>query len=692
MVHMKALVCLALMAGVAAVEVTPIEKVISLIEGLRDEVATDGKNEAQAYEEFACFCKKTTDEKSKSVQKGEKNINKLSASIEDKTASKEEDISELAQRKKDQEKLSRELEETNVRCAKAKAEYNAEAADLSKAIQGLEDAIKAMTSTGGTSKASLLAIQKVGSVLQLAEAMGKLKPKHQAVAALIQSGVDPDSPEYKYHSNDIIDVCDQLLVEYKATKKDLDTEWEKTRKGCTQMKASLAKKMATNKKNMNALDKEIKKLSKEIAEHREDLITAESTLKDDELYLKDLGARCEARANDYDQRSAMRGDELAALNGALKVLKGKVKGRADTVNVRAMLLQKEEPATAAAKPETVKAVVKPVSFLQEDLSNTEGRTFLSASSAAKKEGAIQVLRTEGKRLHSLVLASLAEKMAADPFEKVKGLIQKLIERLLAESAAEATKKGFCDTELAKARADRDARYSEARDLNAETEQLEAKRDELEAEIKELTKDIKEETKALKEETKEREDDKEANMKTMKTAKEGLEATNEALLILKSFYKQAAKAAFVQASPVDEDTDGAGFSGNYGGKQSGAKAVFALLETIAADFDRTLRKTEEAENAAHRDFVDFQQTSEASIAGKTTKKELDEQDLETTNTNIKSNMDDLQTAVDLMDKALETLEELKPTCIDTGMSYAERVEKREEEIKALNKAHDILLPQ
>ena len=29
-----------------------------------------------------------------------------------------------------------------------------------------------------------------------------------------------------------------------------------------------------------------------------------------------------------------------------------------------------------------------------------------------------------------------------------------------------------------------------------------------------------------------------------------------------------------------------------------------------------------------------------------------------------------------------LEELKPTCIDTGMSYAERVAKREEEIKAL----------
>merc|ERR1719178_393309 len=115
----------------------------------------------------------------------------------------------------------------------------------------------------------------------------------------------------------------------------------------------------------------------------------------------------------------------------------------------------------------------------------------------------------------------------------------------------------------------------------------------------------------------RKEEKEANMKTLKTAKDGLDGVNEALLILRSFYKQAAKAAFLQASPVDEDTSGPGFSGNYKGAQSGMKAVFALLETIASDFDRTLRKTDESENAAHRDYVDYSQAAKSSIAGKTT---------------------------------------------------------------------------
>merc|ERR1712232_943064 len=119
------------------------------------------------------------------------------------------------------------------------------------------------------------------------------------------------------------------------------------------------------------------------------------------------------------------------------------------------------------------------------------------------------------------------------------------------------------------------------------------------------------------------------------------------------------------------------------------AVFALLDVIKSDFDRTLRNTEKEEQKAHRDHVEFTQTSKSSIAGKSTKKELDEQDLETTRTNIKKNMADLESTMDLLDKALEELEELKPTCIDTGMSYEERVEKREEEIKALEKAHKIL---
>jgi chromosome segregation ATPase len=695
---------LGLCMGAAATfgQVTPIEKVIELIKGMKDEVESDGKTEAKAYDEFACFCKDTTGAKSKSIIKGKDEIDLLSADIADKTQEKKDDTNELGERKVKQEELAADLEATNVRCAKEKAEYEAEAADLSKAIQGLKDAIKAMSDS---KPASFLALRAtLSKVLAMADVMNEaFSSKHKAVLELLQRDrVDPSDPEYKFHSQDIIDLCEKLLGEYKDTKKDLDDEYEKTSKACDEMKKSLRKKMKANKKAMEALDKNIQKLAKEIAEHREDLVLADQQLKDDELYLKDLTARCEARAHDYDQRSAMRNDELSALVQALEVLSKDVKGRADDVNERALFLQSHNSSAVAkvaapvAKPAAVavtkaaKPVLKAVSLLQEVSENSgfmAKRTGLTLE--ARRNSALTVLKQEGQRIGSMALMSLSARAAADPFKKVKGLIQKLIERLLEESAAEATKKGFCDEELGKAESDRDYRFTEANDLSAELEKLEAKKDELEAEIEVLTKDIKEETKALKETTKDRKDEKEANMKTIKTAKEGFEAVNEALLILKSFYKQAAKASFVQASPVDEDTSGPGFDGNYKGKQGGAKAIFALLETISSDFDRTLRTTEEEEHAAHREFIDYEQTAKSSIAGKTTKKELDEQDLKTTKTDIKTKMADMQTAVDLLDKALEELEELKPTCMDSGMSYKERVEKREEEMKALGKALCIL---
>merc|ERR1719253_913734 len=108
------------------------------------EVEADGAKEAKAYDEFACFCKDTTLKKSDSVKKGHDKINALSADIADKTQERKDDITELTERKQKQEQLSQKLDETIARCAKEKAEYEAEAADLSKAIQGLKDAIKSM--------------------------------------------------------------------------------------------------------------------------------------------------------------------------------------------------------------------------------------------------------------------------------------------------------------------------------------------------------------------------------------------------------------------------------------------------------------------------------------------------------------------------------------------------------------------
>merc|ERR1719171_3090033 len=309
----------------------------------------------------------------------------------------------------------------------------------------------------------------------------------------------------------------------------------------------------------------------------------------------------------------------------------------------------------------------------------------------KKQQALSFLAQEGKRLGSSMLVATAIKLGPDPFKKVKVLIQQLIERLLQEMAAEAGHKGFCDTELGKARTTRDFEHEKTQKLSAEIEMLEVKKEQLEESIDTLTKELEDLNSALEKSTKQRADEKEENAMTVKDSTEGLAAIKEAITILKEFYKNAAKnAVLVQsdASPIDEEGGvGAGgqAQGAYQGKQTAAEGIIGMLEVIKSDFERSIKQTSEADAEAHKAFVLFDRGSKGSISTKETAKAQAEGDLKTTKINIESAMADLGDSQSLLDDALKAYEELKPQCIDTGMSYEERVAAREKEIEALKKA-------
>merc|ERR1719253_1827105 len=172
------------------------------------------------------------------------------------------------------------------------------------------------------------------------------------------TAVDPNDPEYNYHSNDILSLLKDLETDFKGQKSTLDAEYGKTKTACDELKKSLTDEMSANKDAMDALVKNIAKLAKEIAQHRESLVEAEAEMKDDELYLKDLTKQCEARAHDFDQRASMRNSEVQALTQALEVLTNDVKGKADEVNKRALLLTKAVQVKKAA-PVKAAVVAKP---------------------------------------------------------------------------------------------------------------------------------------------------------------------------------------------------------------------------------------------------------------------------------------------------------------------------------------------
>merc|ERR1719487_2585282 len=442
---------------------SPVAKVVKLLEDLKKEVESEGTKEATAYGKYACFCKDTTKTKSTSITDGQDKIEGLSADIVDNTASKEGRQTEIKNRKASHEQLGSDLDATVARCSTSQAEYEAGSADMTKAIESLNKAIKAMNEKKG----KMSAVAKAATV-KLGLAVAKVK--------LDKKKLDPSDPAYKYHSKEINEILAKVLKDFTDKKQDIEDKWTKTSKACTEEKDGLNKQMKDNLDAITTAEEKVEELSKLIAKDRGDLVKAQETMQEDEVYLKDLTAQCEAKATDYDQRAQMRNDEIGALSQALKIIGNKVESADKDVNKRAF-------------------VQKALSFLQtapvKPVTNFLAKAETSTSEQALQEQVISLLRSEGGRLGSPALSAVAMRITADHFKKVKAIIQGLIEKLLAEAQAEASKKGFCDAEIAKAEKERDYSHQRTVSMSAELKGLEATKEELEAELKQLAKDIKE---------------------------------------------------------------------------------------------------------------------------------------------------------------------------------------------------------
>merc|ERR1719487_2435826 len=141
----------------SSVEVSPVEKVITLLEDLKTETEDAGKKEASTYDTFACFCKDTTIEKSDAIKEEQDNIDEFAATLEEQTGisnAKQHETEELGELIRS---LDKEMTEITARREKEKAKYEATAADLSKAVSSLEGAIADMQAGKG---ASFLSVKK----------------------------------------------------------------------------------------------------------------------------------------------------------------------------------------------------------------------------------------------------------------------------------------------------------------------------------------------------------------------------------------------------------------------------------------------------------------------------------------------------------------------------------------------------
>merc|ERR1719473_1595891 len=111
-------------------KVTPMEKVVSLLEDLAAKVEAEGKEEAANYDKYACFCKEQASDKLYAIEKSEKRIADLKAEIEKLNAEIAELNKEIAALAKKISDLEDEIDKKTKIREKEHAEYLVKAQDL----------------------------------------------------------------------------------------------------------------------------------------------------------------------------------------------------------------------------------------------------------------------------------------------------------------------------------------------------------------------------------------------------------------------------------------------------------------------------------------------------------------------------------------------------------------------------------
>jgi len=699
-------------------KVTPVEKVIQLLESLEKKVTEEGAAEAAAYDKYACFCKEQADEKTYAMEQSEKRMGELSAVISLLTT-------ELEQLETDIGALSTKIgsEESGITGAISEAETTREAERVayktkeefaSSTIGMIKGAIESLKDSKGSLEGhtdqedALVQVRSVAALAMATESarrssLTEAQWKMVAVLAQPKSG---EAYQYEYHSNDIIAVLEGLLTTFQGVKDGLDQDEFDTNSAFEKKRLGLQneKKFAEKEKAEREMLMEQKTEEKEATV---DELSKETTDRQSDSDFRDvLTEECQFKAQAWDQRSTARAGELTALSQAMATLKEGVVPNYGANKKLNGLVQKNVTVVKAALEVSVQGNTSaPHLKVESKTAGEAAPSFLQLRGSGNRPSNVDqatrihaFLLQASRNLKSPTLGALALKVQSagpDHFVKVRGIIKDLIGRLKADATAEKTQKSFCDEEMGKAVAKRDEESQNVEAKNALIASLTAKIQTLTEEIALLSQQIAENKRALNEATTLRDIEKADNARTIEDAGAGKEAVSAAMATLKAFYGDG---AFIQYTPPKSDRSGSTvgdlapetFSNDdYAGAQDSSKGIIGMLEVILSDFDRTVTTVGAEETASDEKYDGYKTDNEADTDEKEGSKDSKARLITQAEEDLTGAKDALDGHSKAHEGALGELTKLNAMCVAGEETYEERVEKRKKEIEALKEAHGIL---
>jgi len=388
------------------------------------------------------------------------------------------------------------------------------------------------------------------------------------------------------------------------------------------------------------------------AEAQGDLEVTNKDLAADMSQLAETHHECMTKATDFEAETTSRGEELKVLATAKKII---------------------IEATGGSLAQTY-------SFVQVS-SSTKVATHFATRNAAKSD-AIKYVQQLAQRFHSTAFAQLANKLSAaarmsaaegeDPFAKVKGLIQEMIEQLIKAAEADAAQKAYCDKEMGETKAKKEELNTEIEELTTKIDKMTAESAKLKEEVAILSKELADLAKSQAEMDKVREEEKAAYDANKAEMEQGLEGIQLALKVLREYY---AKGAFVQL-----------FTFKAEGAASG---IIGMLEVIESDFSKGLAEMIAIEEEAVAEYEKVTKENEIAKVTKTQDVKYKTKAAKTLDKAVAEKTEDRDGLETELDAVLDYWKKIQEQCVAKPEAYEERKKRREAEIAGLKEALAIL---
>merc|ERR1719217_1186282 len=364
-----------------------------------------------------------------------------------------------------------------------------------------------------------------------------------------------------------------------------------------------------------------------------DLAVAEKTVAESTKHLNDLQNECMTAATEYGESQHAREEELTALATAKKILEEKTGGASDR-EYSFLQLDSFSTAHAGARAKQVKDRI--VAMLQQ---------------LAEKDGsnAISLLADR---------VQAASMMGEDPFAKIKGLIQEMIEKLEADAAKEASHKAFCDKEMKETKAKKEEAESDLDTLGTKIDKATAKIAKLKEEIATLEAELLAIAEAQKKADEIRAEEAAAWKEAKADYESGVEGVGMAPQVLRDYYAEKEEALIQQPAPGATHSKATG----------AATGIIGMLEVIESDFTKSLADGTAAEAMAVEAYEKL-----------TTDNKIATTDKAETEAMLEGLKEDKASAEKEYAAIMEYWEKLQPMCIAKPEPYAERKRRREAEI-------------